>query len=122
MSKRIKRGKLDRNNYIQFRGNSTIYSNDGSSWCKTVTVRRDNDDCPRRLIGYCYRTEGIEEIDRDNEFISDLQDYILNWLKDSHDCCFYIEDYGPGQRFNREPQFWLEKNYIIINQHGGMDI
>jgi hypothetical protein len=60
------------------------------------------------------------------EFVAELWEYILTWLKENHNITISaynlgIEE-GYGQNFRRMPTMWIQPNFLIIEQCGGMDI
>ncbi len=100
----------DRNSYL-----GVISTGDAESWKKNYIIRRNNDDLPKAWIGFIHSL--------DDDIISNgFQGYIYQYLKENHGLSFCIRDCEPGGHFVREPFMYIERNFVIITQVGGMDI
>jgi hypothetical protein len=141
MANNSKKWQVNEEVYLRFLGDVTV--GDAESWTRTVIIRRDNskDIPPVILKDSCLSWnyldyDIIEKISYKNTFtraeekryyfVAELWEYILSWLNKEHNISITAKNLGCeegyGQGFRRMPQMWIEPDFLIIEQDGGMDI
>lgn len=142
MANDSKKWKVNQDIDLRFMGDVTV--GDGESWTRTVIIQRKNtaDIPPAILRDSCllwnyidndviermsYKSDNFTKSDEKRyEFVAELWGYTLSWLKTCHGISFYAKNLGIeegyGQAFARMPQMWIQPNFIIIEQQGGMDV
>jgi len=135
MANNSKKWKVDEEVYLRFSGDSTV--GDAESWVRTIIVYRRNDDIPPCILkDKCNLWEYLDndtiggfpiaEPKQRCEFVADLWEYILKWLKENHNITISAHNLGCeegyGQSFRRMPQMWIQPDFLIIEQSGGMDV
>lgn len=99
---------------VTYLGNTL--TGDSESWKRTYILWRRNNDIPKAWIGHIHTSY------REDYLSYGFQLYIYNYLKRKHNLSFYVRDCEPGGCFIRYPFMWIENNFIIVMQEGGMDI
>jgi len=142
MANNSKKWNVDEEVYLRFLGDVTV--GDSESWTRTIVIHRGNeDDIPPSILHsksplwdymdyddierMSYNIDGFTKTDeRRCEFVADLWEYILKWLKENHNITISAHNLGCeegyGQSFRRMPQMWIQPDFLIIEQSGGMDV
>jgi bisphosphoglycerate-dependent phosphoglycerate mutase len=143
MANNSKKWKVDEEVYLRFLGDATV--GDAESWTRTITINRQNEcDIPPCILrdksslwdymdyddiskSKSYNLKKLSYTDeRRMEFVADLWEYILKWLKENHNITISAHNLGCeegyGQSFRRMPQMWIQPDFLIIEQSGGMDV